>query len=132
MKNQTIGVEIEMNNITRERAARLVADYFGTTSYYVGGAYCSYECKDQKDRAWRFVRDASILGPDSERCEMVTPVLKYDDIETLQDIVRLLRKNGAKSDASRGCGVHIHIGANGFTASSLRNLVNIMTSHDVN
>ena len=30
MKQQTIGVEIEMNNITRERAARLAAAYFGT------------------------------------------------------------------------------------------------------
>ena len=28
MKNQTIGVEIEMNNITREKAARKVAEYF--------------------------------------------------------------------------------------------------------
>ena len=30
MKKQTIGVEIEMNNITREKAARKVAEYFGT------------------------------------------------------------------------------------------------------
>lgn len=34
MKKQTIGVEIEMNNITREKAARKVADYFGTTAWY--------------------------------------------------------------------------------------------------
>ena len=30
MKNQTIGVEIEMNSITREKAARVAADFFGT------------------------------------------------------------------------------------------------------
>lgn len=30
MKKQTIGVEIEMNSITREKAARLAATYFGT------------------------------------------------------------------------------------------------------
>ena len=30
MKRQTIGVEVEMNNITRENAARIAADYFGT------------------------------------------------------------------------------------------------------
>lgn len=29
MKKQTIGVEIEINNITREKAARLVAEHFG-------------------------------------------------------------------------------------------------------
>ena len=30
MKKQTIGVEIEMNNITREKAARIAAKFFGT------------------------------------------------------------------------------------------------------
>ena len=30
MKKQTIGVEVEMNNITRERASKLAADFFGT------------------------------------------------------------------------------------------------------
>ena len=31
MKNQTIGVEVEMNNITREKAAKKIAKFFGTT-----------------------------------------------------------------------------------------------------
>jgi len=53
---------------------------------------------------------------------MVTPILNYSDIETLQEIIRILRKAGAKSDSSRGCGVHIHIGAKGHTAQTLRNL----------
>lgn len=30
MKNQTIGVEVEMNNITRQKAAKVAADFFGT------------------------------------------------------------------------------------------------------
>lgn len=61
---------------------------------------------------------------------MVTPILNYGDIEDLQEIVRILRKAGAKSDASRMCGVHIHIGASGHTAKTLRNLTNIMVSHE--
>ena len=61
---------------------------------------------------------------------MVTPILTYDDIETLQELVRRLRKAGAKSDPTRGCGVHIHIGANGHTPQTLRNLANIMASHE--
>ena len=52
------------------------------------------------------------------------------DIETLQELCRQLRHAGAKSDASRGCGVHIHIGAQGHTPQSLRNLANIMASHE--
>ena len=33
MKKQTIGVEVEMNNITREKAAKVAARYFGTQRY---------------------------------------------------------------------------------------------------
>ena len=54
----------------------------------------------------------------------------YKDMETLQELIRRLRKAGAKSDATRGCGVHIHIGAKGHTPQSLRNLANIMASHE--
>ena len=40
---------------------------------------------------------------------------EHAQLETLQELVRRLRKAGAKSDATRGCGVHIHIGAKGHT-----------------
>ena len=33
MKKQTIGVEVEMNNIARDKAARLAAKFFGTGRY---------------------------------------------------------------------------------------------------
>ena len=132
MKNQTIGVEIEMNNITRKKAAELVAAYFGTIARdsAVEYGYYSWACRDTKGRTWKFQKDVSIAGPDDEKCEMVTPILKYDDIEDLQAIVRILRKAGAKSDATRMCGVHIHIGANGHTPRTMRNLTNIMASHE--
>ena len=71
-----------------------------------------------------------IEGLESEKCEMVTPILTYSDMETLQELVRQLRHAGAKSDATRGCGVHIHIGAKGHTPQTLRNLANIMASHE--
>lgn len=132
MKNQTIGVEIEMNNITREKAARKVAEYFGTRAWNAASeyGYYSWACKDGQGRVWKFQRDVSIYGPDAEKCELVTPILTYDDIETLQEIIRLLRKAGAKSGPSRGCGVHIHIGKGDHTAKTIRNLVNIMAAHE--
>lgn len=132
MKNQTIGVEVEMNNITRQKAATKVAEFFGTTAYYAAAqyGYMTWACKDQQGRVWKFQRDVSISGPDDQKCELVTPILTYDDIETLQSIIRLLRKAGAKSSPSRGCGVHIHIGKGNHTAKTLRNLVNIMASHE--
>lgn len=133
MKQQTIGVEVEMNSITRSAAAKLAADFFGTGRYKNTAADNGYYCWsawDDKDREWKFQRDVSIAGPDAEKCEMVTPILTYDDIETLQELVRRLRKAGAKSDPTRGCGVHIHIGAKGHTPQTLRNLANIMASHE--
>ena len=133
MKKQTIGVEVEMNSITRHAAAKLAAEFFGTgrfedTAYRNG--YYTWSAWDAQGREWKFQRDVSIEGPDSEKCEMVTPILTYADMDTLQELVRRLRKAGAKSDSTRGCGVHIHIGAKGHTAQTLRNLANIMASHE--
>lgn len=133
MKKQTIGVEVEMNNIRRDKAAKLAADFFGTGRYEDTArrnSYYTWSAWDEQGREWKFQRDVSIAGPDSEKCEMVTPILTYADMETLQELVRRLRKAGAKSDPTRGCGVHIHIGAKGHTAQSLRNLANIMASHE--
>ena len=133
MKKQTIGVEIEMNNITREKAARLAAEYFGTGRYeYTArrNGYETWSAWDAQGREWKMQKDVSIHGADSQKCELVTPILNYSDIETLQELVRRLRKAGAKSDYTRGCGVHIHIGAKGHTPHTLRNLANIMASHE--
>ena len=133
LKNQTIGVEIEMNSITREKAAQIAADFFGTgrsQNTASRNGYSTWSAWDGDGREWKFQKDVSIAGPDSEKCELVTPILRYGDIETLQELIRQLRHAGAKSDASRGCGVHIHIGANGHTAQTLRNLANIMASHE--
>jgi len=133
MKNQTIGVEVEMNNIQRRKAAKIAADFFGTGRYENTASrngYMTWSAWDGEGREWKFQRDVSISGPDDEKCEMVTPILTYSDIETLQELCRQLRHAGAKSDASRGCGVHIHIGANGHTPQTLRNLANIMASHE--
>ena len=133
MKNQTIGVEVEMNSITRQKAAKVAAGFFGTGRYENTAGrngYSTWSAWDAQGREWKFQKDVSIAGPDEQKCELVTPILTYGDIETLQELCRQLRHAGAKSDASRGCGVHIHIGAQGHTPQSLRNLANIMASHE--
>ena len=133
LKNQTIGVEVEMNNITREKAAKLAADFFGTGRWENTAnrnGYQTWSAWDGEGREWKFQKDVSIAGPDVQKCEMVTPILHYSDIENLQELIRKLRKAGAVSNAEQGCGVHIHIGANGHTPQTLRNLANIMASHE--
>lgn len=133
MKKQTIGVEVEMNSITRNKAAKVTADFFGTNRYEDTArrnGYATWSAWDAQGREWKFQRDNSISGPENEKCELVTPILNYSDIEILQELIRRLRKAGAKSDAGRGCGIHIHIGAKGHTPQTLRNLANIMASHE--
>lgn len=133
MKKQTIGVEVEMYNITREKACRTIAAYFGTenTVHYLGGTYSAWACRDSQGREWKITRDSSIYADrDDEKTELGTPILRYDDIEDLQKIIRSLRKAGAKSDPAHMCGVHIHIGLGEHSPQSLRNLANIMASHE--
>ena len=105
MKKQTIGVEVEMNSITRRAAAKLAAEFFGTGRFQDTASrngYYTWSAWDAQGREWKFQRDVSIEGPDSEKCEMVTPILTYADMDTLQELVRRLRKAGAKSDYTRG------------------------------
>ena len=139
MKNQTIGVEIEMTGLTRNAAAKVLAKHFGTTATYIGGAYKAYEVDDNEGRTWQVVRDSSIKAEkkngeeitsadDLHQVELVTPILTYADIENLQEIVRKIRKAGGLVNTS--CGLHIHIGAEKFTAATLRNLVNAVASKE--
>ncbi len=144
MKNQTIGVEIEMTGLTRKAAAETVAKHFGATAVYVGGNYDAYEVKDNGGRIWKLMYDSSIKAQmklergyidtltNSEgyeyKVELVTPILNYSDIETLQEIVREIRKAGALVNPS--CGMHIHIGAKDFTPQTIKNLVNNLASKE--
>lgn len=63
---------------------------------------------------------------DEYRVEFVTPVLKYEDLDTLQAIIRKFREIGGVPHAS--CGIHIHVDGANHTATSLRRLVNFMYS----
>lgn len=126
MKNQTFGVEIELTGLTRKKASEIIANYFGTESFYIGTHYNTYGAKDGKGRIWKAMSDSSIHIEGGQAVEIVTPILRYEDIEDLQEIVRQLRHKGAVANSS--CGIHIHIGAEKHTAKTLSNLVNIMTS----
>lgn len=136
LKNQLFGVEVEMTGITREKAARLVAEVLGTTpSHPESNCYHTRTIADLAARKWKIMRDSSIEAIrndgtseplDEYRVEFVTPPLNYSDIELLQNIIRKLRENGAKAYSS--CGIHIHVDGANHTAVSLRRLVNFMTA----
>lgn len=140
LREQNFGIEIEMTGITREQAAQITAQYFGTRATYTGSYYGIYVARDQQGRQWKFMSDGSIerekkinglIVPVEDReysVEMVSPICRYADIETVQEIVRRLHAAGAIANDS--CGIHVHVNAAPFDATALRNLVNIVASKE--
>lgn len=139
LKEQKFGIEIEMTGVTREKAAQVVAEYFGTRHFYVGTYYDTYAALDNRGREWKFMSDGSI---DAQRkagerivdagreyqTEMVSPICRYEDIVPIQEIIRKLKKAGAITNKS--CGIHVHINAEPYDARTLRNITNIMAAKE--
>jgi hypothetical protein len=142
LKNQTIGVEIEMTGITREKAAEITSNFLGGSVERTYDSYDTYKVTAPDRRVWKIMSDASIKTMKKEKgrlesadksysVELVTPILKYDeDIETLQELIRQLRHAGTVSESKLQCGIHIHIGAKEHTPNTLKNLVNLMASKE--
>ena len=135
MKTQTFGIEIEMNHITRGKAAQVIAACLptdslgdGATVRHTGGTYDTWEVRGLDGRKWKCVSDSSIAGPRDQQCEVVSPICHWEDIELVQTIVRALREAGAVAHSS--CGIHVHIGLGDHTPKTLRNLVNIVNSRE--
>ena len=139
MRTQRFGIEIEMTGITRKKAAEVIAGYFGTESFYLGTYYKTYGAKDRQGRTWKATYDSSIIAQkksggrtvraaDEYKCEVVSPILTYEDMADLQEIIRQLRHKGAFVNSQ--CGIHIHVDASRYTPQTLRNLVNIIASKE--
>ncbi len=117
------GVEIETVRRTRKRVAEAIQSVVGGSVTHPGrpGVFDPWEVADAQGRTWKVVSDGS-LGhvPSHLRAEVVTPVLAYGDILTLQEVIRAVRKCGAKVD--RHCGIHVHVDASRFDGRTLGNL----------
>ena len=132
LRDQTFGVEIETVGMRREQACRLVAAMFGTDNsvHYDGTGYDTWSCLDKQGRKWKFMRDGSLntVNGVMSGCEIVTPVLKYKDLDMLQQVARLVRLVGAKADGS--CGIHVHVGADKHTPQSMTNLAKMFVGKE--
>ena len=139
MKKQRFGIEIEMTGVTREQAAKVAAAHFGTESFYDGTFYHTYSALDSQGRKWKFLSDGSITpqrkagrqtvsASDEYKTEMVSPICRWEDIETVQELTRKLREAGAITNSS--CGIHVHVDASPFDANTLRNITNIMAAKE--
>ena len=136
IKKQKFGVEVECTGLIRAVAARAVAKVLDGSLEHLGGSYDRYDIKDSKNRTWKIVSDSSIRcttknGSAASRMysvELVTPILEYEDMATLQEVVRSIRRSGGICNESTG--IHIHIDFTPYDARTLRNLVNIFASKE--
>ena len=138
IKHRNFGIEIEMTGLTRCQAAKAVAKLFGTEASHDGGYYDNYSVMDSKGRKWTFVFDSSIIpycrdydeNERSYKVELNSPVLGYEDIPLLQEVIRALRHAGGVTGPQYCCGTHYHISADDFTPKQIRNLANIFASKE--
>ena len=138
IKRRNFGIEIEMTGLTRCQAAKAAAKTLGGQVSHNGGFYDKYSVSDSKGRSWSFVSDSSIIcknrnGEAASRAysvELNSPVLEYEDIPLLQEVIRALRRAGGITGPAYKCGTHIHISADDYTPRQLRNLVNIFSSKE--
>ena len=136
--NANFGIEIEMTGITRSQAANAVARLIGGTVEHTGTYYDVYTVCAQDGRKWKFMSDGSLrcerkangvtaAASSLYSVELVSPILNYrQDINTLQEIVREIRRQGAFVNSS--CGIHIHLDGGEHTAKTITNFINIIAS----
>ena len=125
MKTQTFGIELETPGIVRERTARAIAAYFGTTPRHVGRHLDDWHIPMPDERKWVVERDGSVTDP---AAEVVSPVCRWEDIPMVLGVAKAIRAAGAKAD--RSCGIHVHVGLVEHTPQSLRRLVNIVNAKE--
>jgi len=127
LREINFGIEIETVKRTRERVARAIHSVTGGEIRHVGSPaiFDPWEVTDEQGRTWKVVSDGSLINvPGHLRAEVVSPVLAYEDIPTLQEIIRAVRRCGAKIDSR--CGIHVHADATPFDGRTLANLAKII------
>lgn len=139
MLETRFGIEVEFTGITRTQAAKVAAEFLGGRIESGNDYYNTQKVIVPDGRVWKFMSDGSIRTQKKERgriveagreysVELVSPILTYrEDIETLQELIRRLRKAGAFAVPSC-CGIHVHIDGANHTPRSIRNFINIIAS----
>src|SRR5438128_936684 len=124
MKTLKFGIEIETVGLGWAGLAAAIQRVVGGTTEYISNGIC---VRAADGRIWSIVRDGSLSG--SINGEIVSPILCYADLDALQNIVREVRKAGARVDGSTG--IHVHIGAEDFDARAITNLIKMMNKHEL-
>lgn len=121
LRDLRFGVEIETVRRTRRSVAEGIQSIVGGVVEHVGSPSCydPYHVIAEDGRIWKVVADASLSNVAKQlQAEIVSPILNYDDLPTLQKIVRQVR-TGSRAKISKQCGIHVHIDAANFSPKAL-------------
>ncbi|HMA91815.1 MAG TPA: amidoligase family protein [Polyangiaceae bacterium] len=120
MKNLKFGIEIETVDLTRGALAYAIQSAVGGA---VVESHGNWHVEDTNRRIWKVVADASLSGG-LRSGEIVSPILSYEDLETLQEVVRAVR--GAGAHVNQSTGIHVYVSGDRFDAKSIINLVKLV------
>ncbi len=126
LRSFTFGVEIETIGQTRGAVAAAIQGVVGGGVCHVRTppAYDPWHVTDPGGRIWQVVCDSSLSGPSDRKSEVVTPILVWADMEVLQEVVRAVRRCGARVD--QACGLHVHVGVRELDGRQLGNLCRLI------
>ena len=131
IQEQKFGVEIELAGVSRRTISEAVANGTGgriTDAHRFG--FDATIVTDLQGREWKIQNDSSIPTINGHRgSEIVTPILEYDDIDLLQDVVRKVRSTGAIA-RTNDCAVHVHVNAEPHNPKSLSILAKMVYKNE--
>lgn len=142
LTGMNFGIEIETLGITVPVAARAIRDAVYTRGpkegepVFPGATVCTVHryntgannaVRLTDGREWICCFDGSLTGT---HAEAVSPIMKYEELEIVQEVARALKKAGARSPA-RSTGIHIHIdGFRTFTPKQIGNLAKLVNQQE--
>lgn len=135
MKEQKFALEIRITGITRKKVAQILSGQFNTNFLYEGGGGFIYSFNDNLNRKWRIVKDDSIKeqtvnSPANQnyRVKIITPILNYNDIRTIEQAVSNLKSNGVIINDS--CKTDIYVDSTPYKTTNLTNIHKLMFSKE--
>ena len=127
LRSLRFGIEIETIKQYRSTVAKAIETVVGGCTRHMGEprSYDPWVVIARDRREWKVMADSSLQPtPHHLQAEIVSPILTYEDIPLLQEIIRAVYDCGAR--ISKKAGIHIHIDASQFDGRSLGNLTKMV------
>lgn len=112
---QKFGIEIELDNFPPREAKVFLEQLFSAEPGKYAHGY--WTVRDHRYRPWEVKRDGSV----EHGFEIASPPLTFDDLHLIKQIFYFLPNTPAKAQTHTG--IHIHVGARGWTPKQLVNLI---------